>query len=90
MRTKNKWEGFLAWYAASCLNIVANRALFVPAPMRPSPKMAFNDTSESWSWLYLFSTSTNAGSGFDIEDKAIARGTALRAWGGPYLPICLY
>ena len=66
---------------------MAKRALFVPAPTSPNPKIALSETSESLSWLYLFNTSTKSGSGFEIEDKARAKGTARRAGGVPYLPI---
>uniref|UniRef100_A0A6B0UU63 Putative secreted protein n=1 Tax=Ixodes ricinus TaxID=34613 RepID=A0A6B0UU63_IXORI len=84
----NRWFGSLAWYWASCRSIAASRALFVPAPTMPRPKMALCATSLSLSCENLLRVSRMFSLGFDTEIRARARGTAFLITGSPYRNRC--
>mmetsp|Transcript_15417 Transcript_15417/g.38393 ORF Transcript_15417/g.38393 Transcript_15417/m.38393 type:complete len:261 (-) Transcript_15417:1617-2399(-) len=66
----------------------ARRALLVPAPTRPSDRMAAPATSPSRSWLSLDSVSSTRISGLLMLSSASASGTARLTAGSPYCSAC--
>merc|ERR1719318_135002 len=75
----------LAWYCASCRSTAASRALFVPAPSSPRPKIALWATSGSVSWLNLLRVSRMVSWGLETETSARASGTDRRITGSETL-----